>query len=102
MRGSGTAHYGSLLFYEISGKEFRQYSLPSLPDTLAEHYGGQDIFTHPDNAILRRFPLYQIGDLVCCPSGGIAQLYYQFHDEQLTLNSYEVKPEQELTNTTQF
>lgn len=80
VNSAGSGAYGSLVAYSTNNKKsLSQIYLPPLEYDKVNNVGymGHDEFAVIENSLARRFPIYNEGDLNCCPKGGIHQLQYK-------------------------
>ncbi len=80
VNSAGSGSYGSVIAYSANNKKsLSQIYLPPLEYDKKNSVGymGHDEFTIIENSLARRFPVYNEGDLNCCPTGGTHQLQYK-------------------------
>ncbi|MEZ5503430.1 MAG: PliI family lysozyme inhibitor of I-type lysozyme [Halioglobus sp.] len=76
---AGSGSYGNLIGYAVNnGKSLSDIYLPPLEagDDAAIGYSGHDEFAVVGTTLVRRFPLYRVGDTNAAPGGGTRQLQY--------------------------
>lgn len=79
VNSAGSGSYGSLVAYSANNnKSLSEIYLPRLEydEINKQGYMGHDAFSIEGNHLVRRFPVYQVGDSNADPSGGIRQLEY--------------------------
>jgi hypothetical protein len=77
---AGSGSYGSLVAYAVNnGKSMTPIFLPDLADDAkaSKGYMGHDGFAVLENALGRRFPIYNEGDVNSQPTGKTRQLQYK-------------------------
>ncbi len=80
VNSAGSGSYGSLIAYSSNNKKsLTGIYLPPLEDDKKNSVGymGHDGFAIIENALTRRFLVYNEGDANCCPKGGTRQLQYK-------------------------
>ena len=80
VNSSGSGSYGSLVAYAVNnGKSISQIYLPPINDDTVNSIGymGHDQFSVKDSTLVRKFPVYQKGDINASPSGGTKELQYK-------------------------
>ncbi len=77
---AGSGSYGSLVAYAANKRRsLSEVTLPPLDYTPGadKGYMGHDQFAVVENRLVRRFPVYRVGDTNAAPSGGVRQLQYK-------------------------
>jgi hypothetical protein len=77
---AGSGSYGSLVAYAANRrKSLSEIHLPPIAGDarIAGGYQGHDRFAVGEGALLRRFPVYRLGDPNAAPSGGMRQIQYK-------------------------
>jgi len=77
---AGSGSYGSLVAYAANRrKSLSEVYLPPVTQDVeaSRGYQGHDQFTLAGNALVRRFPVYRVGDTNAGPTGGTRQLQYR-------------------------
>jgi uncharacterized protein len=80
VNSAGSGAYGSIVAYSANNnKSLSEIYLPPMEYDKVNSVGymGHDEFTVIENSLARRFPVYNEGDLNCCPKGGTRQLQYK-------------------------
>jgi hypothetical protein len=80
VRSAGSGSYGSLLAWAVTPDgTLSEIVLPPLADTPGADTGymGHDQFAVVEGTLVRRFPVYKVGDTNAAPSGGVRQLQYK-------------------------
>ncbi|MGL6070156.1 PliI family lysozyme inhibitor of I-type lysozyme [Craterilacuibacter sp.] len=80
VNSAGSGSYGSLVAYAANRiKSLSEISLPDLATDkkLSPGYQGHDAFAVGEGRLLRRFPIYQEGDINAKPTGGMRQIQYR-------------------------
>lgn len=80
VRSAGSGSYGTLAAYSVNRrKSISDINLPPVTDNAeaAKGYRGHDEFAVVESSLVRRFPIYQMGDTNAAPSGGVRQLQYK-------------------------
>lgn len=88
---SGKVKIGNVIAYGVTeGKTFTPVFLPDITEDqkAAVGYKGGDQFTISDQALLRKFPVYQAGDPEGKPSGGTRTLVYKLRSGSKGLELY--------------
>jgi hypothetical protein len=77
---AGSGSYGSLVAYAVNnGKSLSPIYLPPMDDSpeALVGYMGHDQFAVVENRLVRRFPIYAVGDTNAAATGGTRQLQYR-------------------------
>jgi hypothetical protein len=80
---AGSGSYGSVVAYAIADNlQLIPISLQALGSdaVISAGYLGHDEFSIVGNSLVRRFPLYQSGDVNAAPTGGTRKLVYKLLD----------------------
>ena len=80
---AGSGSYGSVVAYAIADNlQLIPISLQALGSdaVISAGYMGHDEFSIVGNSLVRRFPLYQSGDVNAAPTGGTRKLVYKLLD----------------------
>ncbi len=80
VNSAGSGSHGSLIAYASNrNRSLSEIYLPPLEDDpdASKGYMGHDTFAVGEGALLRRFPVYRVGDMNAEPSGGTRQVQYR-------------------------
>ncbi len=82
---AGSGSYGSIVAYATNDKQsMSPIDIPILSADRknSEGYMGHDEFAVVENALVRRFPVYNDGDSNAKPTGGMRQLHYRLEGDE--------------------
>jgi hypothetical protein len=77
-RSAGSGSYGNLVVYEASAAGFEERTYSVLSEEQMKKYRGKDNFTVVDGVLYRSVPLYEEGDPLANPTGGMVKYRYSF------------------------
>ncbi|MCO6462141.1 MAG: hypothetical protein J5I59_12120 [Saprospiraceae bacterium] len=86
-QSAGSGSYGQLFAFQVNGGRMDSIIMDDIPAKYLDKYMGHDSFAISENHLIRSFPLYNIMDPNCCPTGGKKILKYKLikHAGQLRL-----------------
>ncbi len=82
---AGSGSYGSLVAYVIDDNlQLNPITLQELgaDDAVSSGYMGHDEFAVVEDSLVRRFPLYDSGDVNAAPTAGTRNVVYKLHDTE--------------------
>ena len=75
--GSGSGSYGTVIGWQVSGKQLDTISIDEEATVSDPMYMGHDSFYSQTPYIIRNYPAYRESDANCCPSGGEKTVRYR-------------------------
>ena len=78
VQGAGSGSYGELAAYAVTkGSDLSPIYLQELSGSTAQGYRGHDQFEVVEGCLVRRFPIYNLGDINAKATGGERQICYK-------------------------